>query len=323
MSLRSCLRIFWRDFLLAGLKLSESFDEKVIGRLFLDSGSQHIWSNLDVHRTMLEDDVRVEAFRRAIEESVGSEDTVLDVGTGLGILAFFAARKAGKVYAVDSSNVIEYAKKIATENDISNIEFMRSDIKDLSVPKVNCIIAELIGMEIIDEGIVEKISSARKFLKDQGKIIPNRIDVYVVPVESTEIGFGFWGKLYGIDFSQVDGIPKMVRNFTATEKTRRLSSDLKAFSIDLMNDSVKNVSCELEFPVENEGVFHGCLCYFRAHLSENVVLDASPESPLTHWKQMFLNHNERVKVSKGDVIEVKLKTKNRLRGWDWNYSIKK
>ena len=54
-----------------------------------------------IHRTMLRDTARVKAYSNAISRTNMKGQTVLDVGTGTGILAMLAVKKgsAAKVYA--------------------------------------------------------------------------------------------------------------------------------------------------------------------------------------------------------------------------------
>jgi predicted RNA methylase len=61
-----------------------------------------MYAEFEVHRTMICDRVRTEAFRRAIDSVVRSGDVVLDVGAGSGILSVFAARAgAGRTYTTE------------------------------------------------------------------------------------------------------------------------------------------------------------------------------------------------------------------------------
>lgn len=320
--LKRNLRLFWRDLLMITAETSSSLDDKFSARFFRDCASQYKWSSLDVHRTMLSDEARVKAFRDAISEVVGENDTVLDFGTGMGILAFFASSKAKKVYAVDSAGIVDLAKEIGEKNNFKNIVYMRSDVNDLDLPKkVDCVISEIIGMHIIDEGLTGKIRKVRQFLKEGGRIIPKKIDVYLCPAESRDIGLGFWGNLYGIDFSTVKKETHEIRTCTITDKTKKLSDEGLMYSIDLENPPVKQIKAEKDFMIKTDGVFHGCYCFFKAHLSDNIVLSTSPDSPLTHWKQFFLPNNERTAVKAGDVVRVTLWGLHDNTAWKWKYEI--
>jgi len=60
---------------------------------------------------------------------VSKSDTVLDLGTGCGLLAIVAAKKARTVVAVDvNPHAIECAAKNAEGNNVTNIDFRRGDL---------------------------------------------------------------------------------------------------------------------------------------------------------------------------------------------------
>ena len=67
---------------------------------------------LNHHRQMLADRLRMEAYQRAIDLSVRPGMRVMDLGTGTGILAMWAARAGAKVTAIEPHEIIEVAKKI-------------------------------------------------------------------------------------------------------------------------------------------------------------------------------------------------------------------
>src|SRR3989344_5890567 len=76
------------------------------------------FSSIDLATTCLLDSERTETFGKVIHELVKPGHIVLDVGTGPGIMALFAARAgAKKVYAIESN---PYTAKIATQNIENN-----------------------------------------------------------------------------------------------------------------------------------------------------------------------------------------------------------
>lgn len=81
-----------------------------------DSHYVNSYSNYNIHLEMLQDQVRTEGYMNAILNNKGAfkDKVVLDVGCGSGILSLFAAKAGAKmVIAVDMSNIIEHAIKIA------------------------------------------------------------------------------------------------------------------------------------------------------------------------------------------------------------------
>jgi protein arginine N-methyltransferase 1 len=306
------------------MRLSDAtifLDELMTAYLLPDTACQYIWSKLDVHRTLLKDGVRVNAFNQAIKERVKVGDRVLDLGTGTGILAFLAAKAgAGEVIGVDSASIIDAARRTAEKNSMLNVKFIRGDIRDLDIEKVDCIICELIGMYITDEGITYKMRNALRLLKDGGTVIPARIDVFIVPVESNDAGLGFWRKLYGIDYSAVDRVPHEIRNYDMSE-ARFLSQPQRMSTIDLTAKGKSRLEYEGEFEITSDGEFHGCVVYFNAKLSENVTLSTHPKEPLTHWKQVFLPNDCRMKVKVGDRLKADVRVVYRNTRWRWRYSL--
>lgn len=84
---------------------------------------------------MLEDHKRTGAYHDAIlnNRKCFEGKVVLDVGTGSGILAIFAAQAgAKKVYAVEATGMAKYAKKLCDANGV------RFVLTQLSLPGVSC-----------------------------------------------------------------------------------------------------------------------------------------------------------------------------------------
>jgi len=69
--------------------------------LLYDLSNRQEFGDLYEHEKMLADTVRIDTYKRAIQKHIGPEDVVLELGTGFGILAFFAAKQDAKKYIRD------------------------------------------------------------------------------------------------------------------------------------------------------------------------------------------------------------------------------
>lgn len=83
------------------------------------------YSDIELHRTMIEDSVRTNAYQQAIFQNMEEhirDKVVVDVGCGTGILSMFCAQAgAKKVYAIDASKIAIHAKQLIEANGFSNI----------------------------------------------------------------------------------------------------------------------------------------------------------------------------------------------------------
>ena len=105
-------------------KREEWFDEKqyskdLCAKMSFNSNTDYYYgsySHFNIHEEMLKDKARTDAYKNAIERNVHLFEgkTVLDIGTGTGILSLFAVKygKAKKVYAVDNADIADFAKFI-------------------------------------------------------------------------------------------------------------------------------------------------------------------------------------------------------------------
>jgi histone-arginine methyltransferase CARM1 len=133
------------------------------------------YSKLTNQQNMLQDYVRTNSYFNAIQSN--QEDfekkRVMDFGTGTGILAIFAAAAgADKVFAVEGSDAVRYARKLIDFHNFENkviilllkITLVNKKIEDINeneIGKVDTIISEPLGIMLINERMLEGYLVAR------------------------------------------------------------------------------------------------------------------------------------------------------------------
>lgn len=236
---------------------------------------------------MLADLRRSAPIMRAVTRIVRPGDTVVDIGTGTGILAVAAARAgAGRVWAIDcDGEALDVARKTAAKAGVSKrISFIESLSFDAKIPKrADVILCETVGSFAFDENILTTIADAkRRLLKKGGRISPARIELWgalcsSVPRTSPPADMGLVSEG---DFATK---PKMlaVVNFAEDfETTVRVEEKFSA----IVPASVK---CAALWHVTTW--WPGC------------VTDASPMKPPTHWMQGILKVEPR-RMNKGEEV---------------------
>ncbi len=103
--------------------LEKQYNKDLCAKLSFNSNTDYYYgsySHFNIHEEMIRDKARTEAYKKAIEQNkhLFKDKTVLDIGTGTGILSLFAAAcGAKKVYAVDNADIAHFAREIVKKND--------------------------------------------------------------------------------------------------------------------------------------------------------------------------------------------------------------
>lgn len=141
-------------------------------------------------KEMLCDRVRMNAYHSSIFKNVKhfKDKVVLDVGTGSGILAIWAAQVgARKVYAVEATKMAEHARALVVGNGVENIvDVIEGSIEDIELPeKVDVIISEWMGYFLVRESMFDSVIHARdRWLKPTGVMYPSHARMWIAPIRS-------------------------------------------------------------------------------------------------------------------------------------------
>ena len=117
------------------------------------------------HHNMLMDQNRMHSFRSAIFHAVKPGMKVLELGGGTGVLSFFAAQAADKVYCVEfNPDMVREARRFLAMNENGHkVEVIHADAFDYLPPEpVDIVICEMIHVAMLREKQVAVIEAFKQ-----------------------------------------------------------------------------------------------------------------------------------------------------------------
>ena len=261
-----------------------------------DSGNYSMsYRDVAMHKVMLQDVVRTDAYEKSISEVVRPEHSVLDFGCGTGVLAMFAARAgASKVAAVDRSPFIKTAREIAQKNGFGDIDFYHDDHQSLELDeKVDVIVSEWMGHCLFYEAMLEPLLAVRdRYLAEDGVMIPAEVSLHaglVCDEDLLEDLSFLQNEPYDIDFSPIAHIPFQQTDLVALEPDSILNTTAHMGSLNMQTVNKANTPREFSGtirPDREADVF--ALCgWFSTELSPGVAFGTGPRDTPTHWDQIL------------------------------------
>jgi SAM-dependent methyltransferase len=281
---------------------------------------------LEVHRGLLQDESRTNAFRDAIRRSVTPDSVVLDLGAGSGILSFFAAEAgARQVFAVDATHSADLASFLARHLGFADrIQVIHDRSTNIELPeRANVLVTETLGAFGFNEQILSSVIDARaRLLTADAVIIPRSIDLYLVPVDDASIyerRVNWWnGKPYGFDFSPLAVFASNNVFIGSLGSASFLATPERVIAADLTTITSADVSGRAHFTIARAGLLHGFAGWFRATIADGIEL--SNEVPGSHWEHVFLPLQSSIAVEAGTPIDVQLQSHDGLT-WRWKGTI--
>lgn len=309
-----------------------------IGRsLLYDIQNRGLFENVVNHERMIADTVRMKSYHDAIHRYVSPDDVIVDLGTGSGILSFFAAqRNPKKIYAIDHSDFINTAKKIAEENGITNISFVQENSRFFEPDeKVDVILHEQIGSNLIDENMMENLLDLkRRVLKDTGRIIPGKFELFLEPTclkKEYKVPYLWENNVFGIDFgclresreyTDYARPPKLTIEHAAVDYFLCKPEPVMSFDLNAIDDPSEIPRCiETSKEVVRSGSIDGLCLYFRVVFDDEIHFDTSPLSLRTHWDHPWFRTEGR-QYTQGETISFKFTMDVPTKRETWSVSIK-
>lgn len=171
------------------------------------------------HFAMLQDSARMLGFKEAILAAVKPGARVLELGGGTGVLSFFAAEHASKVYCVEQipANAAAARQFLAANSNGDKVEVICADAFEYLPPEpIDVVICEMIHVGMVRERQIEMIESFKsRYRKHFGEKqpLPRFVpEALIQAVQPLSYNFNFFGYHAAVPLFQVPGsIPDSCR----------------------------------------------------------------------------------------------------------------
>ncbi|XP_031272955.1 probable histone-arginine methyltransferase 1.4 isoform X1 [Pistacia vera] len=291
----------------------------------------HYYGQLLHQQNMLQDYVRTGTYYAAVIENRAdfTGRVVVDVGAGSGILSLFAAQAGAKhVYAVEASEMAEYARKLIAENPSlgQRITVIKGKVEEVELPeKADILISEPMGTLLVNERMLESYVIARdRFLVPNGKMFPTVGRIHMAPFSDeylfVEIANKalFWQQqnYFGVDLTPLYGCAfqgYFSQPVVDAFDPRLLVAPAISHTIDFTKtkeEDLYEIDIPLRFIASVGTRVHGLACWFDVLFDGSTVqrwLTTAPGAPTTHWYQLRCVLSQPLYVMAGQEITGQLR----------------
>ncbi len=250
------------------------------------------------HHNMLMDQNRMHGFKSAINYAVKPGAKVLELGGGTGVLSWFAAAKAAKVYCVEfNPDMVQAARKMLSMNPNGHkVEVVHADAFEYLPPEpVDVVICEMIHVAMLREKQVEVMESfKRRYLARFGGplpiFLPEAVIMAVQPIQQDYDFEGFYAPIVQFQETTVH-----------YPGTLELAPAAVYSILDFSQPTDLAIAWQGQFLVANAGSVNAL-----RFVTKNVLAVVQEENSTIDWLNhyMTLPLVNPVQVKAGDVIDV-------------------
>lgn len=268
------------------------------------------------HFPMVHDHPRNEAFRNAISATVTDGMSVLEIGTGTGLLAMMAV-EAGARHVTTCEKVPEIAEKarqiIALNGYQDRITVLDKHSRELVVgtdlpQKADILISEILGAAFLGETVLTSVIHARKeLLKPGAPMIPQggATMAGIVDISGLESIVDAGNDVMGFDLSPFNSLAPVKLKLTPDLEPVLLTEGQPAYTYEL--DGVIDLPAErqMAFKVLRDGTAVGTAIWMKIRLTDGIVLENAPPQGLQmHWPIYVYRFKEPKNVRKGQTLSL-------------------
>ena len=256
---------------------------------------------LQYHHIMLMDANRMQNFKTAIDHVVAPGSKVLELGGGTGVLSWFAAAKADKVWCVEfNPELVTTSRNLLGLNPNGHkVEVVHADAFEYLPPEpVDVVICEMIHVAMLREKQIEVMESFKhRYRKRFGETLPLFVPTAaLLAVQPLQQEYSFEGF-----HAPIVQVQELSGNQPGTIE---MAAPAVYSTIDFTQPSELDIAWEGTFAIEKNGTVNAL-----RFITKNILAIKTEQSSTIDWHNRYLAFPlpSPVSVKKDDLLRVSFK----------------
>lgn len=241
---------------------------------------------------------------------------ILDIGCGPGYFDMLLIRNGAKhVYAYEPSGMSLYLADNIKQNDMEDfITVLSGDLENVNIAEdIDVIITTAIGYSYFFETLYfSYLKAIDLFYRDGSLILPSNVKFYMTchGIMNNNLEYTEWKNEYGFDYSVIsNGLRDPI--LCCLDPNNVLSDQQEVYKLDFekKDQNVKSFAFNASLTANRTDDAYGLCMWFTVEYpskKSKLLVSTDPCQPETHFYQISFPFKNKVKIRKGERIDVSL-----------------
>ena len=253
---------------------------------------------LHYHHHMLGDDARTSAFKSALNQVVPLGGRVLELGSGTGVLSFFAAQRANQVIAVEYNPALVRASRIILERNgvAGKVTVLQADGSSYTPDEpVDVVICEMLHSALLREKQLEVIRKFKaKYLARFGQLPRFVPEATILAAQPLSQNYDYQGYNAAVPLFQDAG--------GQSPRSLALGDAVSYATVDYLGAIPERFEETVRCPISNQGEINAI-----RFVTKNLLAILPEEKRSIDWynQHLVLPLQSSIRTEAGDTLEIR------------------
>ncbi|MFQ5567978.1 MAG: 50S ribosomal protein L11 methyltransferase [Paracoccaceae bacterium] len=263
------------------------------------------------HIPMITDEPRNRAYAEAIAAGIEPGMSVLEIGTGSGILALLAARAgAAHVYTVEiNPTMAAIARRNISANGLGDrVTVIEANGLDLRIGETlpcrcDALVHELFGPMAVGESVLEILAHARTHLMiDSSLLLPDQVEIWG-QIDGAASRVPALTNICGLNLSELGLLDIGYGQIKHDHELEALSAPTKLANIDLNLDFEPGSAIEVPVRITRDGDASAIVQWIGFRFPDGTVY-RNPPGMASHWRMVRTRFARPATVRRGETRDL-------------------